>query len=88
MTVTSVDPTLPTEPQDERVGTLARMGLAVFGAGLSFSAFGLWLTPGANVEPELSLMKLGVSVFMLVAGVGCVIASRPATRSAPQGRIE
>lgn len=64
----------------EQVGLLARLVLAVLGTALSISAFALWLTPGASAEPELSLMKLGVSVFMLICGMSCLIAARPTVK--------
>lgn len=80
MTVTTAQPEYRAQENTQRFGVIARISVAVLGAALVFAAFGVWLTPGASAAPELSLMKLGVSVFMLVAGMGCLIAARPNVR--------
>jgi hypothetical protein len=36
----------------------------------------LWAVPGSENMPELSLMKLGISVFMLIAGLCCIVSAR------------
>lgn len=48
---------------------ILRLALSIIGCALGLSAFGLWLMPGTGGLPELSLMKLGLSLFMLLLGV-------------------
>ncbi|MFZ5964683.1 hypothetical protein ACOXXX_17205 [Thalassococcus sp. BH17M4-6] len=55
---------------------LIRMGFGVAGWSLMFSAFGLWAVPGSENVPELSLIKLGLSVFMLIGGLCCIVSAR------------
>ncbi|MCR8550185.1 hypothetical protein M4578_20385 [Salipiger sp. P9] len=49
-----------------------RLGLLVVGAAMALSAFGLWLVPGASHLPELTLIKLGLSLFLLIGGLCCL----------------
>ncbi|KUF11819.1 hypothetical protein [Pseudoponticoccus marisrubri] len=58
-----------------------RLGLAVLGGGLMLSALGIWLVGDAQGGPGLALVKLGVSLFMMMAGLCCVSLSRR-----PRGR--
>lgn len=57
-------------------GLLARVLLGVLGCSLTISAFGLWMVPGPAEAPAMALMKLGVSLFMLIAGMCCLVISR------------
>lgn len=55
---------------------ILRVILGVIGGGLSVSAFGLWLVPNAYHDPGLMLMKMGVSLFMLLAGLCLLVVAR------------
>ncbi|MBY6005816.1 hypothetical protein KUV62_17990 [Salipiger bermudensis] len=57
-----------------RLVTRALLGL--LGAGLLIAAFGFWLVPGATYSPELMLAKLGLSLFLLITGLSCLIGAR------------
>ncbi|MEP1327975.1 hypothetical protein [Pseudophaeobacter sp.] len=43
--------------------------IRALGAAILLSASGLWLFPGETSDPELSLMKVGVSVLFFVLGL-------------------
>ncbi len=60
-----------------RPSAISRFVLAMLGAALMSSSFALWLVPGTSGIPELSLIKLGLSVFMLIGGLGCISSTRP-----------
>lgn len=47
------------------------------GVAMMLSASGLWLFTGSNVDPELNLMKVGVSVLLFVLGVALATLSTP-----------
>lgn len=49
-----------------RARTVLLRGL---GAAFILSATGLWLVPGAEVEPGMTLIKIGISVAFLFAGL-------------------
>ncbi|KMK67014.1 hypothetical protein [Puniceibacterium sp. IMCC21224] len=57
-------------------GTVGRFFYAVAGSALLFSALGLWMVPSGAALPELTLMKLGLSVLMLVGGLCCLVSTR------------
>ncbi len=46
------------------------------GAVLCVVALGLWLVPGANFDPALMLIKLGLSIFCMIGGSMCLVAAR------------
>lgn len=52
------------------------------GVALMLSASGLWLFAGSNLDPELNLMKVGVSVLLFVLGI--VLATLSAPRNQPE----
>lgn len=62
----------------EMSNPMVRALLAVSGGALVIAAFGLWLMPGASVQPALMMMKLGVSLFMLISGMCLVVVGREA----------
>ncbi len=55
---------------------IARLMLAVIGSAFVCSAFGLWLIPGDGVFPEMSLIKMGLSLFMLIGGMCCLVCAK------------
>ena len=63
------------------VHVVMRLALMLLGASLCASAFGLWLVPAASAVPELSLMKLGLSLFMLISGLCCLVLAKGAQKS-------
>ena len=74
-----VGPTLSIEQltrHNEGTGAMARIAFGIVGWSLLFSAFGLWAMPGSDNVPELSLIKLGLSVFMLIGGLCCIVSTR------------
>ena len=77
MSVTSTDLPEATDADRARPALLTRLVLGITGWSLLFSAFGLWAVPGSANVPELSLMKLGVSIFMLIGGMCCIVRTRP-----------
>ncbi|MGB7241602.1 MAG: hypothetical protein WBC93_05905 [Sulfitobacter sp.] len=44
----------------------------VIGVALVVASFGLWLSPGANFEPDLMLMKLMVSALTGIIGLALI----------------
>lgn len=64
------------EQAGEFTGFVLRLLLGLMGASLTLASFGLWLVPGDGDAPSLSLMKLGVSLFMLISGLCCLVISR------------
>ena len=77
MTASPIDVSQDPMPRDTRPRVFLRLGLGVLGWALLFSSFGLWAVPGSENAPELSLMKLGLSVFILIAGLCCIVSARP-----------
>ncbi|WP_417722358.1 hypothetical protein [Salipiger sp.] len=79
MTAETLDaPQYRRRPAD--MGTLLRAALAVAGTGMSLAAFALWVMPGTSNLPELTLIKLGLSLFLLIGGLSCLTGSRRARR--------
>ena len=76
MTATLAEPASRARREIAISTVIIRLGLAIVGAALVFSAFGLWLVPGAAAMPGLSLMKLGISLFMLIFGMCCLVGAR------------
>ncbi len=58
-----------------------RLAMCLVGASMCASAFGLWLVPVASAMPELSLMKLGLSLFMLISGLCCLVLAKGTQKS-------
>jgi hypothetical protein len=67
-------PSTPTA-QTRREFGLARLGFRMLGAALMLAAFGVWTVPAAFAAPSLLLMKLGLSVLMLSAGLGMMVST-------------
>ncbi|MEC3860267.1 hypothetical protein VK792_03140 [Mesobacterium sp. TK19101] len=57
-------------------GIPARIAIGLAGLALMIAAVGLWLTPGLDPFPEVSLMKLGLSLFMALGGWGLTAMAR------------
>ncbi|WP_137701945.1 hypothetical protein [Marimonas lutisalis] len=49
---------------------------AIVGTALCAAALGLWFVPGANWDPALMLVKLGMSGFFLGGGAMFILAAR------------
>lgn len=60
----------------EALGVVLRAVLLIVGSGLTLSAFGLWLMPGASHLPQVALIKLGLSLFFLIGGLCCITGAR------------
>lgn len=52
----------------------------LFGAAMILSSTGLWLVPGAGADPEMNLIRMGVSVAFLLAGLVLMTAHEPSNR--------
>lgn len=55
--------------------------LRLLGAAMILGSTGLWLVPGAGADPEMNLIRMGVSVAFLLAGLVLTTAQGPARRS-------
>jgi hypothetical protein len=51
--------------------------LRVMGAALVLSSTGIWVLPGAGHDPDLALMKIGVSVVFLFVGLILMTTNDP-----------
>ncbi|OBY27530.1 hypothetical protein [Leisingera sp. JC1] len=56
------------------------MMFRLLGAAMILSSAGLWLVQGAGADPELNLIRFGVSIAFLLAGVVLMTAHEPAAR--------
>ncbi|KIC17722.1 hypothetical protein RA20_14230 [Leisingera sp. ANG-Vp] len=54
--------------------------LRVLGAAMILSSTGLWLAPGAGVDPDMNLIRFGVSVAFLLTGLVLMTAHEPANQ--------
>ncbi|MDJ0821509.1 MAG: hypothetical protein QNJ09_06815 [Paracoccaceae bacterium] len=81
MTAKSADIAVTRPVEMSIVHLVMRLALMLLGAALCASAFGLWLVPAASAVPELSLMKLGLSLFMLISGLCCLVLAKGAQKS-------
>jgi hypothetical protein len=52
-----------------------KWGQRLSGAALILAAGGLWLAPGASWESDVMLIKLALTVFAAMAGIGLLLAS-------------
>ncbi|MFY0311429.1 hypothetical protein ACFMBG_16185 [Leisingera sp. D0M16] len=52
----------------------------LLGAAMILSSTGLWLVPGAGADPEMNLIRMGISVAFLLAGLVLMTAHEPANR--------
>ncbi|ETX30799.1 hypothetical protein [Roseivivax isoporae] len=60
------------EPQEPAFAIVRRIVLYVAGAIMLGIASGLWLLPGAGTAPAILTMKLGLTAFLLPAGLCCL----------------
>jgi len=51
--------------------------LRVTGAAMVLSSTGIWLMPGAAYDPQLALIKTGISVFFLFVGIALMMVNDP-----------
>ncbi|WP_291731556.1 hypothetical protein [Leisingera sp. F5] len=54
--------------------------LRVLGAAMILSSTGLWLVPGAGADPEMNLIRIGISVVFLLIGLVLMTAHDPGSR--------
>ncbi|MCB4455575.1 hypothetical protein [Leisingera sp. McT4-56] len=50
----------------------------LLGAAMILGSIGLWLVQGAGADPEMNLIRIGVSVAFLLAGLVLMTAHQPA----------
>ncbi|WP_299730860.1 hypothetical protein [uncultured Tateyamaria sp.] len=53
---------------------MTRGAQSVGGIALVLAAIGLWITPGAAFDPDLALIKLGVSATLILMGLAIIQA--------------
>ncbi|WP_240931848.1 hypothetical protein [Parasedimentitalea denitrificans] len=53
--------------------------LRVIGAAMILSSTTIWLMPGVAYDPEMGLIKIGISVFLLFAGIALMMVNDPGT---------
>ena len=53
--------------------------LRIVGAAMVLSSTGIWLLPSAPYDPEMALIKIGISVFFLFAGIALMMVNNPDT---------
>jgi hypothetical protein len=51
--------------------------LRIVGAAMVLSSTGVWLVPGMAYGPEMGLIKVGISVFFLFAGIALMMVNDP-----------
>ncbi|UWQ85109.1 hypothetical protein K3726_07870 [Leisingera caerulea] len=51
--------------------------LRLLGAAMILGSTGLWLVPGAGADPEMNLLRMGVSVAFLLAGLVLMTVHEP-----------
>jgi len=56
--------------------SFVRFVILTVGFALVMSAFGIWMVGTSTGAPALSLMKLGVSLFMLVFGMSLITVAK------------
>lgn len=61
---------------NDTTGLMMRLVLTMLGSAMIIAAFALWVVPEATAKPELLLIKLGLSLFVLIAGLCCLVGSR------------
>ncbi|MCT4555751.1 MAG: hypothetical protein N4A53_13775 [Pelagimonas sp.] len=67
------------------VATLLLHGALQFmGVALCVAALGIWITTRSDVMPATSLIKLGLSCFMGMGGLSCLMMARGFCRPSPQ----
>lgn len=52
----------------------------LLGAAMILGSTGLWLVPGAGADPEMNLIRMGISVAFLLAGLVLMTAHEPGNR--------
>ncbi|SMX28643.1 hypothetical protein TRP8649_02768 [Pelagimonas phthalicica] len=53
-----------------------RLFLSFIGAALIMAGFGVWLASSVAHDPQMLLIKLGISLFMLISGLCCLLVSK------------
>ncbi|WP_264213751.1 hypothetical protein [Leisingera thetidis] len=51
--------------------------LRLLGVAMILSSTGLWLVPGAGADPEMNLIRMGVSIAFLLGGLVLMTAHQP-----------
>ncbi|UWQ30399.1 hypothetical protein K3555_08445 [Leisingera sp. M527] len=54
--------------------------LRVLGAAMILSSTGLWLVPGSGADPEMNLIRIGISVAFLLIGLVLMTTHEPGNR--------
>ncbi|ABF63779.1 hypothetical protein [Ruegeria sp. TM1040] len=56
-------------------GSVSALLLRLLGGGMVLASTGLWLMPESGADPQMALIRIGVSVFLLFAGL-CLLLQR------------
>ncbi|AHD00878.1 hypothetical protein [Leisingera methylohalidivorans] len=72
---------VPLRLRREANWTLRLALLRMLGAAMILSSTGLWLVPVAGADPEVNLIRFGISVVFLLTGLVLMTAHDPGNRS-------
>jgi len=76
--VPGVQATAPTQVNIRPGGSVSAMVLRLLGGCMVFASTGLWLVPEAGADPQMALIRVGISVFLLFFGL-CLLLLREQT---------
>ncbi|WP_299932858.1 hypothetical protein [uncultured Pelagimonas sp.] len=55
---------------------LQKLILSFIGCTMGMAGFGIWLVSSVSGDPVMLLIKLGLSLFMLIVGLCCMLVAR------------
>ncbi|WP_299928213.1 hypothetical protein [uncultured Pelagimonas sp.] len=55
---------------------LQKLILSFIGCTMGLAGFGIWLVSSVSGDPVMLLIKLGLSLFMLIVGLCCMLVAR------------
>ncbi len=70
---------IPATSPKSGAGVIVRIVCLLMGFALVSAAFGLWLVPGVGNSADFALIKMGVSLFMLICGMCCLVFGKGGT---------
>ncbi|MGH1413227.1 MAG: hypothetical protein ACRBB0_07020 [Pelagimonas sp.] len=55
---------------------IQKLVLSFVGCSMGMAGFGIWLVSSVAGDPGMLLIKLGLSIFMLIVGLCCMLIAR------------